>query len=235
MIQPLERTELTTPARCALKAKSLRAACAALLAFGLMSVMGPCVQAQGAEPGLEEPFSYPASLLRARSTYTVSPATPVLLGSTVVVLEQSRLTDVAAIAHAPVHVEGSGRSARRWVCAQAQGATRPVKLWFIATGQETVTEVQMRPGTFAETAGCGELTNHFEPVTLSRIASGMTVDSVVRDIGPASARDARGWHFWVSRRSYEYYEQKFTEYVWVGALADEKGVISDVFTTQITR
>ena len=89
MIQPLERTELTTPARCALKAKSLRTACAALLAFGLMSVMGSCVQAQGAEPGLEEPFSYPASLLRARSTYTVSPATPVLLGSTVVVLEQA--------------------------------------------------------------------------------------------------------------------------------------------------
>lgn len=187
------------------------------------------------EGRLEEPFAYPASLLSARSTYTVSPATPVLLGNTVVVLEQSRLTDVAAIARAPVHVDGSGRSARRWVCAQAQSASHPVKLWFIATGQETVTEVQMRPGTFAEDAGCGELTNHFEPVTLSRIASGMTIAAVVRDIGPASARDARGWHFWVSRRSYEYFDQKFTEYVWVGALADKQGHISDVFTTQITR
>ena len=70
---------------------------------------------------------------------------------------------------------------------------------------------------------------------MSHIASGMNIDAVTSDIGPASLRDAHGWRFWVSRRTYEYFEERFTEYVWVGALADETGTISDVFTTQITR
>ena len=121
------------------------------------------------------------------------------------------------------------------MCAQGEAAAGPVKLWFIASGQETVTEVQMRPGAFDEGARCGALTEHFAPAKLSRIASGMTIESVVRDIGPASSKDARGWHFWVSRRTYTYFDETYTEYVWVGALADAGGVISDVFTTQITR
>ncbi len=216
----------TSPASCIMAA----GATALMLVFG-----SACAQESSENDGTQAPFSYPATLLHARSTYTVSPATPVLLGNTVVVLEQSRLSDVAAIARAPVHEEGSGKNARRWVCVQAQNNAKPVKLWFIASGQDTVTEVQMRPGTFAQNARCGALTDHFEPVFLSHIASGMNIDSVTSDIGPASLRDARGWRFWVSRRTYEYYEESFTEYVWVGALADEKGVISDVFTTQITR
>ena len=44
------------------------------------------------------------------------PATPVVLGNTEVVLEQSRLMDVAAITSAPVYSEGSGENARRWLC-----------------------------------------------------------------------------------------------------------------------
>ena len=93
----------------------------------------------------DEPFGYPSTLLHARSTYTVSPATPVLLGDTVVVLEQSRISDVAAIVQSRIHSEDDGR---RWVCAQAKNGDTPLRLWFIATGQETVTEVQMSPGTF---------------------------------------------------------------------------------------
>ena len=186
-------------------------------------------------PEADAPFTYPTSLLSARSTYTVSPATPVVLGEALVVLESSRVTDVAAIARAPIHEEGSGRDGRRWVCVQAHNEGRPLRLWFIASGQETVTEVQMSPGTFGEPAACGKLNEHFEPVYLSRIASGMLVSDVVRDIGPASMVDENGWHFWVARRSYRYYEEHFTEYVWVGALADSDGRIGRVFTTQITR
>ena len=223
----------TAPLAFAACAARTTAACAALW---LLFSAPACAQ-ESSEPGssTEPPFSYPATLLSARSTYTVSPATPVLLGNTVVVLEQSRLSDVAAIARAPVHEEGAGKDARRWVCVQAQNSAKPVKLWFIASGQDTVTEVQMRPGAFDQTARCGALTDHFEPVFLSHIASGMNIDAVTSDIGPASLRDAHGWRFWVSRRTYEYFEERFTEYVWVGALADETGTISDVFTTQITR
>lgn len=224
MTQPLELSahgrRRRTQALCALPALLAAAACAA----------------QTAAPDLPEgPFAYPASLLAARSTYTVSPATPVLLGSTVVVLEQSRLGDVAAIVRAPVHVEGSGEDARRWVCAEADDAGRPLKLWFISSSGETVTEVQMRPGSFSGDARCGRLSAHFEPVYLSRIASGMKLEAVVRDIGPASAHDAQGWNFWVSRRTYDYYGQSFTEYVWVGARVSNEGVVGDVFTAQITR
>lgn len=183
----------------------------------------------------DDPFSYPASLINARSTYTVSPATPVVLGKTVVVLESSRLNDVAAIARAPVHSEGSGKDARHWVCVAAHNKDQPLRLWFIASGQETVTEVQMSPGTFNQPQNCGKINEHFEPVYLSRIASGMNVGDVARDIGPASYKDDAGWNFWVAHRTYTYFENRFTEYVWVGALADDSGTISEVFTTQITR
>ena len=205
----------------------------AALSVGVVSVAW--ATDTGAVAPADEPFSYPASLISARSTYTVSPATPVVLGETVVVLESSRLNDVAAIARAPVYTEGKGKDARHWVCVTAHNKDKPLRLWFIASGQETVTEVQMSPGTFKQPENCGKINDHFEPVYLSRIASGMKVRDVVRDIGPASYKDDAGWNFWVSRRSYTYFENRFTEYVWVGALADDKGTISEVFTTQITR
>lgn len=179
----------------------------------------------------DTPFGYPSTLLRARSTYTVSPATPVMLGDTVVVLEQSRLSDVAAIVGSRVHTDEDGR---RWVCAQTKNADSPLRLWFIATGQETITEVQMSPGTFTGSQSCGRLTAHFEPVYLSRIQSGMTIREITADIGPASAHDAQGWHFWVSRRNYSYDGANYTEYVWVGA-HEVEGKVREVFTTQLTR
>lgn len=181
--------------------------------------------------GSDEPFGYPSTLLQARSTYTVSPATPVLLGDTVVVLEQSRLSDVAAIAGSRVHTDSDGR---RWVCVQSHDQASPLRLWFIATGQETVTEVQMSPGSFEEPSACGKLTAHFEPVFLSRIQSGMTIREITGDIGPASAHDEQGWYFWVSRRGYEYDGTHYTEYVWVGA-HEKDGKVNEVFTTQLTR
>ena len=180
----------------------------------------------------DEPFGYPSTLLQARSTYTVSPATPVLLGNTVVVLEQSRLSDVAAIVGSAIHTEEDGR---RWVCSEASNNGTPLRLWFIATGQDTITEVQMSPGTFENPKNCGRLTAHFEPVYLSRIQSGMTIREIVNDIGPASSHDDEGCYFWVSRRSYSYDGQNYTEYVWVGAHAPEKGAVREVFTTQLTR
>ncbi len=183
----------------------------------------------------DAPFGYPASLIHAPSTYTVSPATPVVLGKTVVVLERSRLIDVAAIARAPVHTEGTGKNSRRWVCVAANNAKQPLRLWFIASGQDTVTEVQMSPGTFIEPQNCGSINEHFEPVYLSRIASGMRITDVINDIGPASHKDGNGWRFWVYRRSYSYFENQFTEYVWLGAKTNKQGLISDVFTTQVTR
>lgn len=206
---------------------------AALLSLTLSVPLVCGATEDAAQP--DEPFRYPASLMDARSTFTVSPATPVVLGETVVVLESSRLNDVAAIARAPVYTEGKGEDARHWVCVAAQNNGKPLRLWFIASGQETVTEVQMSPGVFQNPKACGKVNDHFEPVYLSRIASGMSVADVIRDIGPASYKDDAGWHFWVSRRSYTYFENRFTEYVWVGALTDASGKISDVFTTQITR
>lgn len=179
----------------------------------------------------DDPFGYPSTLLHARSTYTVSPATPVLLGDTVVVLEQSRLSDVAAIVRSRIHTDPDGR---RWVCAQTVHEGTALRLWFIATGQETITEVQMSPGSFEVPANCGRLTAHFEPVYLSRIQSGMTIRDITADIGPASAHDAQGWHFWVSRRNYSYDGTDYTEYVWVGA-HETDGKVREVFTTQLTR
>ena len=179
----------------------------------------------------DEPFGYPSTMLQARSTYTVSPATPVLLGDTVVVLEQSRLSDVAAIVRSAMRTDEDGR---RWVCARTRNEDAPIRLWFLATGQETVTEVQMAPGRFEEPEKCGTLTDHFEPVYLSRIQSGMTIREITADIGPASGRDAQGWYFWVSRRSYDYDGSRYTEYVWVGA-HDCNGTVDEVFTTQLTR
>lgn len=210
--------------------------CTALHSIVLTAAAAFAACAAGADvPETDAPFTYPTSLLSARSTYTVSPATPVVLGEALVVLESSRVTDVAAIARAPIHTEGSDIDSRRWVCVQAHNQGRPLRLWFIASGQETVTEVQMSPGNFEKPENCGKLSEHFEPVYLSRIASGMFVADVVRDIGPASMIDNNGWYFWVARRSYRYYEEHFTEYVWVGALTDSDGRIGRVFTTQITR
>ena len=179
----------------------------------------------------DEPFGYPSTLLRARSTYKVSPATPVLLGNTEVVLEQSRLTDVAAIVQSAVRTDEDGR---RWVCAQTESEDNPLRLWFIATGQETVTEVQMSPGVFETPSKCGKLKAHFEPVFLSRIQSGMSVREIVSDIGPASFHDDEGWYFWVAHRRYSYDDKNYTEYVWVGAHEIE-GSVREVFTTQLTR
>ena len=212
-----------------------RAKCLAAAVLTELVCAAVYAQTELVAPQEDEPFSYPASLVNARSTYTVSPATPVVLGQTVVVLESSRLNDVAAIARAPVYSEGTGKKARSWVCVAADNGNKPLRLWFIASGQETVTEVQMSPGNFTHPEACGKITDHFEPVYLSRIASGMTVSEVVQDIGPASYKDDAGWNFWVSRRTYTYFENRFTEYVWVGARADARGTISEVFTTQITR
>ncbi|MDO4937618.1 MAG: hypothetical protein Q4E62_06855 [Sutterellaceae bacterium] len=208
---------------------ALAALCATLASVACVAQDGVVV------PVEDEPFSYPATLMNARSTYTVSPATPVVLGETVVVLESSRLNDVAAIARAPVYTEGEDKKARHWVCVAAENKGKPLRLWFIASGQDTVTEVQMSPGTFKNPANCGKINDHFEPVYLSRIASGMNIREVAQDIGPASYKDDAGWNFWVSRRTYTYFENRFTEYVWVGALSGADGTISEVFTTQITR
>ena len=203
----------------------MRHTTAIALSAAMLSLLAAPVSAS------DEPFGYPSTLLHARSTYTVSPATPVLLGDTVVVLEQSRISDVAAIVQSRIHSETDGR---RWVCAQAKNGDMPLRLWFIATGQDTVTEVQMSPGTFESPQNCGRLTAHFEPVFLSRIQSGMTVREISCDIGPASSHDDEGWHFWVSRRNYSYDGENYTEYVWVGAHAVE-GKVREVFTTQLTR
>lgn len=201
--------------------------------FTATTILAGALLALSAQPAAasDSPFGYPSTLLTARSTYSVSPATPVLLGDTVVVLEQSRLSDVAAIVRSAVRVDDDGR---RWVCAQTQHEGKPLRLWFIATGQETVTEVQMSPGTFENPQQCGRLTAHFEPVFLSRIQSGMTIREIAADIGPASAHDEAGWHFWVSHRHYEYDGAIYTEYVWVGA-HEVQGKVREVFTTQLTR
>lgn len=189
----------------------------------------------GLAQAAEEPFSYPASLLLARSTYTVSPATPVMLGNTAVVLEQTLLTDIASITGATVKREGQGDDARTLACVQARNATGPIKLWFIATSEEEVTEVQMMPGTFAPGSQCGTLSSHFEPVFVSRLAVGQTLSEIVRDIGPVSYSSSDGWTYWVSRVHYVYAGTAYTQYVWLGAQTDQKAVVQKVFTSQLTQ
>lgn len=183
----------------------------------------------------EEPFSYPASLLLARSTYTVSPATPVMLGNTAVVLEQTLLADIASIAGATIKHEGQGDDARSLACVQARNATGPIKLWFIATNEDEVTEVQMMPGTFSADSQCGTLSSHFEPVFVSRLAVGQTLSEIVHDIGPVSYSSTDGWNYWVSRVHYVYAGTAYTQYVWLGAQTDQKSIVQKVFTSQLTQ
>jgi len=181
------------------------------------------------------PFAYPAGALAAHPTFSVSPATPAKLGETLVVFEQSLLSDVALIARAPILIDREGGSVRKWVCIQATHGKTPIRLWFISSGEGKVTEAQMEAGSFqAQQQFCGRLPSHFSPVALSLISIGDRVRKIEGNIGPASLK-ADGWSYWVSRRVYKFDGQRSTEFVWVGARTGKDGKIDRVFASQLTQ
>ncbi len=213
----------------------LAAACTGAHAQAAEQPEAALTPAQQEELTAPAPFAYPSSALLARPTYTVSPATPVKLGGTLVVLERSLLSDVAQITKAPIQTDQQDGMQRQWICVLGEHDHQPIRLWFISSADGKVTEAQMQVGSFeAQQQFCGRLPLHFHPVSLSLISIGDYVGAVEQTIGPASLKD-EGWNYWVSRRQYDFDGKIQTEFVWVGAHVGPDGRIERVFSSQLTR
>lgn len=165
----------------------------ACLTAGLLSAV--CASAQNL------PFAYPSSLLEAPATLTEPPADFVRLGKPKIVLEVTTLEEAAAFTGAPRIRDGRGDFARDIACLAGTEASRPVRVWMIASDTVHVTEVQLEwaesdtPPVF-----CRKLAPERLPVRLGPVGLGMTEKEVLELAGKPSYRDAQGWSYWFSQR-----------------------------------
>ena len=178
----------------------------ALLAGALL----PLALAGGAHAEkITGPFAYPTGLLDAPATLTTPLGRDARIGKPRIVLESTRLEDLAAMTGATRLSEGDGVFLTE---AQLEWA-----------GERTVPEI------------CRRLDAEHLPVQIGRIGLGMESALVNELLGRASYKDEAGWHYWFSQRFLRNKRGlQELELNWLAVHYDDDGLVDKTFSSQVT-
>ena len=191
----------------------------ALLAGALL----PLALAGGAHAEkITGPFAYPTGLLDAPATLTTPLGRDARIGKPRIVLESTRLEDLAAMTGATRLSEGDGVFRR--------------DVWFIATDSDFVTEAQLEwAGERTVPEICRRLDAEHLPVQIGRIGLGMESALVNELLGRASYKDEAGWHYWFSQRFLRNKRGlQELELNWLAVHYDDDGLVDKTFSSQVT-
>ena len=179
----------------------------ALLAGALL----PLALAGGAHAEkITGPFAYPTGLLDAPATLTTPLGRDARIGKPRIVLESTRLEDLAAMTGATRLSEGDGVFRRDTLCLTGTTHGKPMIVWFIATDSDFVTEAQLE--------WAGERT-----VPVNEL------------LGRASYKDEAGWHYWFSQRFLRNKRGlQELELNWLAVHYDDDGLVDKTFSSQVT-
>ena len=182
------------------------------------------------------PFAYPTGLLDAPATLTTPLGSGARIGKPRIVLENTRLEDLAAMTRAVRLSEGDGVFRRDTVCLAGTTHGKPMIAWFIATDSEFVTEVQLEwTGKRNVPEFCRRLDAEHQPVQIGRIGLGMEHALVDELLGPASYKDDAGWHYWFSQRFLRNTRGlQELELNWLAVHYDGAGFVDQCFSSQVT-
>lgn len=208
--------------------QNIRRLVGALLPFTMMGSL--CAQ------DINEPFSYPTGLLDAPATLTTPVGNTARIGKPKIILESTKLADLADLTGATRLSEGRDAFRRDTLCLTGTDHGKPVIAWFIATDSEYVTEAQLawvkdqRVPEF-----CRRLPPEQLPIQLGKVGLGMTQAEVQDLLGPASSQDTSGWHYWFSQRFFRNDRGlQELELNWLAVRFDQNGLVSQAFISQVT-
>ena len=120
------------------------------------------------------PFAYPTGLLDAPATLTTPLGRDARIGKPHIVLENTRLEDLATMTGAVRLSEGNGVFRRDTICLSGTTHGKPTIAWFIATDSDFVTEVQLEwAGERTVPEFCRRLDAEHLPIQIGRIGLGM--------------------------------------------------------------
>ena len=208
--------------------QNIRQLVGALLPFTMMGSL--CAQ------DINEPFSYPTGLLDAPATLATPVGDSARIGKSIVVLESTKLADLAELAGATRLSEGRDVFRRDTLCLTGSEHGKPVIAWFIATDSEYVTEAQLEWVNDRHVPEyCRRLPPERLPIQLSKVGLGMTQSEVQELLGPASSQDDNGWHYWFSQRFLRNDRGlQELELNWLAVRFDDQGLVSQAFISQVT-
>lgn len=208
--------------------QNIRQLVGALLPFTMMGSL--CAQ------DINEPFSYPTGLLDAPATLATPVGDSARIGKSIVVLESTKLADLAELTGATHLSEGRDVFRRDTLCLTGSEHGKPVIAWFIATDSEYVTEAQLEWVNDRHVPEyCRRLPPERLPIQLSKVGLGMTQSEVQELLGPASSQDDNGWHYWFSQRFLRNDRGlQELELNWLAVRFDDQGLVSQAFISQVT-
>lgn len=185
---------------------------------------------------ITEPFAYPTGLLDAPATLGTPPGNEARIGKPRIVLENTRLADLATMTGATRLSEGRDVFRRDTLCLTGTEHGKPVVAWFIATDSEYVTEAQLEwVGDRTVPEYCRRLTPDNLPIRLGKIGVGMPFAEVTELLGPASSQDDNGWHYWFSQRFLRNDRGlQELELNWLAVRLDADGRVERAFISQVT-
>lgn len=205
----------------------------ALLAGALL----PLALAGGAHAEeIAGPFAYPTGLLDAPATLRTPLGRDARIGKPRIVLESTRLEDLAAMTGATRLSEGDGVFRRDTLCLTGTTHGKPMIAWFIATDSDFVTEAQLEwAGERTVPEFCRRLDAEHLPVQIGRIGLGMESALVNELLGRASYKDEAGWHYWFSQRFLRNKRGlQELELNWLAVHYDDDGLVDKTFSSQVT-
>ena len=208
--------------------QNIRQLVGALLPFTMMGSL--CAQ------DINEPFSYPTGLLDAPATLATHVGDSARIGKSIVVLESTKLADLAELTGATRLSEGRDVFRRDTLCLTGTEHGKPVIAWFIATDSEYVTEAQLEWVNDRHVPEyCRRLPPERLPIQLGKVGLGMTQSEVQELLGPASSQDDNGWHYWFSQRFLRNDRGlQELELNWLAVRFDDQGLVSQAFISQVT-
>lgn len=182
------------------------------------------------------PFAYPTGLLDAPATLTTPLGQDARIGKPRIVLESTKLKDLAEMTGATRLSEGEGDFRRDTICLTGTSHGKPMLAWFIATDSSFVTEVQLEwAGDRDVPEFCRRLDARHMPVQIGRIGLGMESALVNELLGRASHTDEAGWHYWFSQRFLRNKRGlQELELNWLAVHYDDEGRVDKTFSSQVT-
>lgn len=146
--------------------------------------------------GLEPP-GYPAALLNTEPTLAAPPAPLVRLGNLDLILERTRLGDLARAMRAPITREREGDASRDWICLSSSEAGQAQRIWLISSKADgSITEAQVEAAPAHKS--CPRVGPELMPARVGAgVHLGQSRTEVLQLLGQPS-REEDGWLFYMA-------------------------------------